>query len=143
VRLEAKSGTRSRRQGRRVWPAAFRKAQNYQMALLVALGLCLLGAAGFVLARSAPAFTADDGRGELREVTHQAVRNAIPSALQTAFSGDAETHIEALPDGKFVISGWVDLIGENGSSRRNTFTCRIYKNQSGEWALDDLSLIPQ
>jgi hypothetical protein len=108
---------------------------------LLALGL--LGAAGFVLAGSSRLPSVDESRDEVRGACHQAVLNALQPGIQTAFSSDAETRIESLPDDKSLISGWVDLIAADGSARRNVFTCTIHKNQADEWALDDVSLIPQ
>jgi hypothetical protein len=126
-----------------VWADVFRAVHNAQVLLLAALAICLISAGGLVLARSARSGSSMDWRESLRQAGYQAVRNSVRADLRTAFSDANETHIEALPEGRFLVSGWVDLIAENGAAQRQAFSCTIFRNQAGDWALEGVSLIPQ
>ncbi|MCU1232060.1 MAG: hypothetical protein JWP63_27 [Candidatus Solibacter sp.] len=109
------------------------------MLFLAAVGLLLAG--GVVLYKTRP--PAGNTDKELVSVGQGFVRGAIRGELKTTFSGDEETHIERLPDRKFLVAGWVDIMAEDGSTERRTFSCVIYKTDSDLWAGENVAVLPQ
>ena len=143
MRLESREVRKKRyRSGRRGLSLVRSTLHRYQTHVLVALGLFIMVVAGFVLAHSNLA-SEDNFRTELLNVGHQAVRDVIKEEFRTAFSGMEETDFEERADGKYVISGWVDLISEQGAIERQHFTCTLYQNDNGDWLSEDVSVTPQ
>jgi hypothetical protein len=70
------------------------------------------------------------------------VRDAIREDLSTAFSSDEETRVEALPDHKFLVAGWVDTISKDGVAARQSYSCVVYKD-GDVWAGEKVAVIPQ
>ena len=115
-----------------------RKWPRYLLFLTVT-GLLVAG--GVEIRRLRP--TRDLARHQLITVGHAAVREMIDVNLRSAFADDEETMVEPLSENKYRIAGWVDLITEGGRSVRRTFSCVIYRNSSGNWVGENVSVIPQ
>ena len=113
-----------------------RKWPQYMLVLAVA-GLLVAG--GIEIRRLRP--TRDSARHQLITVGRAAVREMIDVSLRSAFANDEETMVEPLPENKYRIAGWVDLITEGGRSARRTFSCVIYRNSSGTWVGENVSVM--
>ena len=100
----------------------------------------LLVAAGFAFRRAQPVTLSP--RQEMIQAAQIMVRQHVDSELQTAFSGDEETSIETLPDNKFIVSGWVDLITKKGRPDRQRFSLVLYKNFNDTWVGEQIAVIP-
>jgi hypothetical protein len=85
----------------------------------------------------------DSTRRQLITAGQMFVRQALDGRLRSAFAGEEETVVETLPDNKFLISGWVDLITEQGKPNRQNFSCVVYRNGNGNWVGEHISVIPQ
>src|SRR4051812_31228883 len=109
---------------------------------LVAAGL--LAAGGVVVYRAQPV-TAIVGEftSEVVQVGQQLVRQSLNEDLKANFSPETETVVESLPEGKTSVSGWVDLVTEDGRVDRQIFSIVVFKNAGGEWAGEKLHVLPQ
>ena len=116
----------------------FRKAGLYVLYFLSA-GLLLT--AGLVVYRARP--TQDSLRTQVISAGQNVVRQEIDEELRTAFASFDETSVEQLPDDRYRVSGWVDLISEDGNQDRNNFTCVVYRNDNGDWVGEKIAVIPQ
>ena len=112
------------------------------MFVLAGLLLCGLIVGILMLLKSVSPVEAYDPRGEVIRMAHNLVRSVIRPDLRTTFSSPAETDVETLTD-KFHVSGWVNVVAENGSSSRHNYSCYVYRNPAGEWVGDHVSVIPQ
>ena len=110
--------------------------------MLCAAAAILLAAGGMAAFFSRPVGRGT-GANELVAVGQGFIRNTIRAELKTEFSSAEETHIESLPDKKFLVSGWVDVISGDGEVTRQSFSCVIFKNLSNQWEGEQISLIPQ
>jgi hypothetical protein len=106
---------------------------------LAAAGLLIAG--GVVIRNAKP--TTGTFRNQMIQVSHTFVRASLDESLRAAFAGEEETVVEALPDHKFMISGWVDLITQQGTPDRQNFSCVIYKNTNDTWVGERITVIPQ
>jgi hypothetical protein len=84
-----------------------------------------------------------DVHATLLTLGRQAVRGSVRNDLRTSFSGDAETSIEQLADGRYQVNGWVDVITAQGGVERHRFSCTIYHDSGGAWAAEDVALLPE
>jgi hypothetical protein len=71
------------------------------------------------------------------------VRDSLTQGLRAAFADTQETVVDQLPDNKYMISGWVDLITEQGRQDRQTFSVVVYKNDLNNWVGEKVAVIPQ
>ena len=130
---------RPKRKNRRQEPARpFLRRWAIYFLFLAAAGL--LAAGGLAVYTSKPAA---DHNHLLVTIGQGFVRDAIRNELRTSFSTDEETQVQALPNRRYRVSGWVDVVAEDGEHRRQTFSCVIYKNDSDDWAGENISVIPQ
>jgi hypothetical protein len=51
--------------------------------------------------------------------------------------------VEAFPDGKVRVSGWVDLIGQDGKAERQSFSVVVYRNADNQWVGEAVTVTPQ
>jgi hypothetical protein len=143
VRLDTREVRKSRRRSTlRPWRFIVRKLKQYQIYVLIAFGVCVLIAAGFVLARSSRV-DANEWRKEIILAGQQAIRNAVKEEIRTSFAGTDETQFEVLPGDKYRLGGWVDLISDEGKIARQNFSCILYRNANDDWVAQDVSVIPQ
>jgi hypothetical protein len=126
----------------RGWKVFFGKLKQYQIFLLIALGTCVMIAAGFVLARARPV-DANEWRREIILAAQMVVRNAVREEIRTSFASMEETQFEELPDGKYQLGGWVDLISDEGQITRQHFSCTLFRNMNDDWVSQDVSVTPQ
>ena len=70
------------------------------------------------------------------------VRANLAEGLRGEFAGEEETVLESLPDNKYMVSGWVDLLTEAGKHDRQNYSLIIYKDDMGNWSTDRVSVIP-
>jgi hypothetical protein len=124
------------------WKVLLGKLGQHQIFVLVGLGLCMIVAAGFVLARSSPV-DADDWRSEVVIAAQQAVRHSVRNEIRTSFAGKEETEIEELAESRYRLGGWVDLISDDGQIARQHFACIVFRDINGDWDFQDLSVTPQ
>jgi hypothetical protein len=134
--LEAKPKNKNRR------PVSGRaKTRKWPLYALFVAAAGLLVAGGVAIRQARP--TAMTERQQLINIGHAVVRQTIQEGLRVAFAGEEETIVESLPDHKFMISGWVDLITPQGRPQRRSFSCIIYKNDNETWVGEHVSVIPQ
>jgi len=140
VQLESRSG-RKERPRHRWWKAVQHRLRRHPVLLSFVVGLGLLGAAGYVLARPG---SAEPGIS-LLEASRQAVRLSLREdlRLRANFSDAAETSINDQSGGKHLVRGWVDLISESGAVERQSYSCILYRNHDGEWLADNITVLPQ
>ena len=105
---------------------------------LAAAGLLVAG--GFAVLTSIPV---DDTNKVMIGVGRGFVRDSIREELKTSFAADEETRVVALPENKFMITGWVDVLNEVGEVSRQNFSCVIFKNASDDWVGEKISVMPQ
>ena len=121
-----------------------RRARNWKWSLyllyFVAAGLLLAG--GLAVYRTRPAAPVNANK-ELISVGQGFVRGEIREDYKINFSGEEETRVEHLPDNKYLISGWVDIISPAGVTDRQIFTCIIYKGPGNAWVGEKVAVIPQ
>jgi hypothetical protein len=142
VELEVRSASKSRSRKTASRLSLGSKLRKYQVLLLMVLGIGLIGTAALVLMQSSPA-NAEAWKTEAITAAETAVRNAVREEFRTAFSGPEETRVEAQRGDRFFVSGWVDLIPEDGQTDRQLFSCIVYKNEAGDWTSENVSVIPQ
>ena len=120
------------RTGSRKWllPAVF---------LLVAL---LLVSGSFAVYHAKPVDQANQNQ-EIIQVGQQMVRESLQDDLKSAFCPEEETNVAALSDGKFLVSGWVDLMSVDGQSDRQNFSVVLFKNEADDWVGEKLAVMPQ
>ena len=114
-----------------------RTASLYSLGLIVA-GLLLAGAVSMIRTRPAPV----GPEVEVLRAAQAAMRRYLASDLKTSFSDLTETTIEALPDRKWRVAGWVDVIDRFGHVNRQSYYLRLYKNASGNWVGEDIFVSP-
>ena len=98
---------------------------------MLAIGLLLAGGASVYRARSV--LSASSPNQDAIQVGQQLVRQTIDETIKTSFGPIAETVVEALPEGKTQISGWVDLMTADGASDRQNYSIVVFRNGSGDW----------
>jgi hypothetical protein len=106
---------------------------------LVAAGLLVAG--GMAVYRARP--VGGTQTEELVQIGQKLVREAVREDLQTHFSSTEETVVESLSENRFRVSGWVDLMTEDGQVDRDNFTLEIYKNESDDWVGEKIAVLPQ
>jgi hypothetical protein len=108
---------------------------------LVCVALGLLAAGGMVLRHNRPAPM--DPRLEMIQAGQMMVRDSLPEGLRAAFAGEEETQVDSLPENKFLISGWVDLVTAEGRHDRQTYSVIVYRGDQKSWVGERLSVLPQ
>jgi hypothetical protein len=73
----------------------------------------------------------------------QMVRESIPRVRKAVFCSPDESVVEAFPDGKVRVSGWVDLIGQDGKAERQSFSVVVYRNADDQWVGEAVTVTPQ
>jgi hypothetical protein len=129
-----------RRRGTRTDRPAWTK-RRWPIAFLVVLGCALLLAGGVTLYLAQ--FNEATLHEELVGVGESFVRLEIPEEIRPVFSPDVETHVEQQDEDKYLIEGWVDLIGNEGGIDRQVFSCVVHKNPWGDWVGEHVTLIAQ
>jgi hypothetical protein len=118
------------------------KSRKWPLYCLVvaAVGLLIAGGVAMWRAKPTPQMT---GRQQLITASRMIVREAVSEGLGLSFAGEDETIVEALPDHKFMVSGWVDMFTPEGYRKRQNFSCVVYKNSNDAWVGEHISVIPQ
>jgi len=80
---------------------------------------------------------------ELIHAAQALVRASLVEGLRASFSGEEEITVEPLPNKKFMISGWVDLVTQQGRPDRQNFSLVVYKDEFAGWVGEKISIIPQ
>jgi hypothetical protein len=116
--------------------------RRYRILLIMTLTLGVLVAGGLVAARSLrklplPTRLVNASRAAVRLTLNEDLR------LRTSFSDENETHIEAQPGGKYLVSGWVDLSNDAGAIMRQTYSCILYPNPEGDLIAENITILPQ
>ena len=109
------------------------------MAFAIAVIVLVAGAVRFVRLRPA----AVKPEVEILRAGQAIIRQAVNSNLKANFSDLAETTVESLPERKWRLAGWVDLIDPYGHIVRQNFSLRIYRSSSGSWTGEDVFITPQ
>jgi hypothetical protein len=71
------------------------------------------------------------------------VGESLPGGRKAVFCPRDETVVEASPDGKVRVSGWVDLIGRDGKVERQNFSVVVYRNADDQWVSEAVTVTPQ
>jgi hypothetical protein len=108
--------------------------------LAAAAGLLLAG--GLALYRAAP-FTPSRRGQEVVTASQRLVRASIPNGRKAAFCPPEQAVVESFADGKFRVSGWVDLIGPDGKAERRVFSVVVHRSAGNQWVGEAVSLVPQ
>jgi hypothetical protein len=106
------------------------------------LAAALLSAGGVAIYRARPFTTARRGQ-EVILAGQRLVRESIPGGRKAVFCAPEQTVVESFPDGKFRISGWLDLMGPDGKAERQGFSIQVYRNARNQWVGEALSVAPQ
>ena len=118
-----------------------RAKRRWPVASLVVLAVVLLLAGGVTVYRTQ--FNHTPGHQELVGIAESFVGLQIVGGLRPVFSPDEETHVERQGEDEYLVQGWVHLIGSEGTSERQAFSCVVHKNSWGDWVGDEINLIPQ
>jgi hypothetical protein len=108
--------------------------------LAAAAGLLV---AGGVAIRSSNRTPKESVQSQMIHAGQNVVRNNLIEGIHPAFGGVEETMIDPLPDNKFMISGWVDLVTDAGKQDRQNYSVVIYRNEMNDWVGEKVSFIPQ
>jgi hypothetical protein len=103
---------------------------KWPLYLLYLMVCGLLVAGGFAFRGARPA--KESPRMEMIHAAQAMVRGRLVEGLRASFSGEEEITVESLPDKKFMISGWVDLVTEQGRPDRQNYSLIVYKNETGD-----------
>ena len=57
---------------------------------------------------------------------------------RATFSGYTETGIENLPDGRYGVRGWIDLMDDSGVRERREYRATVTRDARGQWRADDV-----
>src|ERR1019366_532019 len=102
----------------------------------------LLVAGGLAVYRAKPLTQPRRGQ-EVIVAGQRMVRESLPGGRKAAFCSPDETMVEAFPDGKVRVSGWVDLIGQDGKAERQSFSVVVYRNADNQWVGEAVTVTPQ
>jgi hypothetical protein len=132
---------RPQRKGRRRSSRHTARRKWLRYALLVfAAGLLVAG--GLAVYRAKPLTQPRRGQ-EVIVAGQRMVRESLPGGRTAAFCAPDETVVEAFPDGKVRVSGWVDLIGQDGKAERQSFSVVVYRNADNQWVGEAVTVTPQ
>ena len=135
--LDSRPLTKDRSYQHRLWKRL--PGRWYLYALYVAVaGLLIAG--GIVVKNARPAKA--DPRVVMIRAGQAIVQANLTEGLQTQFADDSETVVETLPDAKFMISGWVDLITKEGRHDRKNYSVIVHKADEDSWAGERVTVIP-
>lgn len=133
VRPQRGSRRRSRRHGTR------RKWLWYGLFVFAA-GLFVAG--GLAVFRAKPLTQPRRGQ-EVIVAGQRMVGESLPRGRKAAFCSPDETVVEAYPDGKVRVSGWVDLIGQDGKAERQSFSVVVHRDADNQWVGEAVTVTPQ
>lgn len=132
---------RPQRKGRRRSSRHTARRKWLRYALLVfAAGLLVAG--GLAVYRAKPLTQPRRGQ-EVIVAGQRMVRESLPGGRTAVFCAPDETVVEAFPDGKVRVSGWVDLIGQDGKAERQSFSVVVYRNADNQWVGEAVTVTPQ
>ena len=77
------------------------------------------------------------------QVGQQMIRQNIRDEFKSTFGPVEETVVEKMPEDKIRVSGWVDVMLENGVSDRQNYSIIIFRNGAGEWVGERATVLPQ
>ena len=137
---EVNVGRKERRRRHRFYHGLL--AGRRQVYLLVLVGVSLIATAGVMLLKSEPV-SGEAWKAEIVHAAQAAVRDVVREDLRTSFGGPEETHLEREGEGRYLVSGWVDLIAADGGMERQVYSCVMYKDQMDQWAHENLAVLPQ
>ena len=132
---------RPQRKGRRRSSRHTARRKWLRYALLVfAAGLLVAG--GLAVYRAKPLTQPRRGQ-EVIVAGQRMVRESLPGGRTAVFCAPDETVVEAFPDGKVRVSGWVDLIGQDGKAERQSFSVVVYRNADNQWVGEAVTVTPR
>jgi hypothetical protein len=102
----------------------------------------LLVAGGLAVFRAKPLTQPRRGQ-EVIIAGQREVRQSLPGGRKAAFCSPDETVVEAYPDGKVRVSGWVDLIGQDGKAERQSFSVVVHRDADNQWVGEAVTVTPQ
>jgi hypothetical protein len=102
----------------------------------------LLVAGGLAVYRAKPLTQPRRSQGVI-VAGQRLVRRSLPGGRKADFCSPDETVVEAFPDGKVRVSGWVDLIGQDGKAERQSFSVMVYRNANNQWVGEAATVTPQ
>jgi len=131
--LEVRPKTKDRR-------AIRRRRASRRWWLLISL-LVLAAVAGSVALYQADIFNRPKRGLEVVVAGRQLVQASLPRGLQVTFSPDAQTVVEAFPDGRARVTGWLETPGPEGKPERQNFTVVVFKDRAGKWASETITVV--
>ena len=70
------------------------------------------------------------------------VRKSLPAGREAVFCATDQALVEAFPDGKVRVSGWVDLIGPDGKAERQVFSVMMHRRDDDQWESETVTVAP-
>ena len=135
--LDSRPLTKDRSYRHRLWKRIPGRWFLYALYVAVA-GLLIAG--GIVVKNSRPAKV--DPRVVMIRAGQAIVQANLAEGLQTHFADDSETVVDTLPEGKFMISAWVDLITKAGRHDRKNYSVVVHKGEEDSWVGERVTVIP-
>ncbi len=101
----------------------------------------MLLAGGFAIYRGKPMAPGRDQ--EIILVSERLLSEALLNGRKAVFCAPAETVVEAYPDGRVRVTGWLDLFGPEGKPERQSFSIVVYRDSARKWVCEAPSMAPQ
>jgi hypothetical protein len=133
---DVKAKRKNRRQHR-----IFKISGKWPMYLMYLAAAGLLVAGGFAFRNSHP--YKESQRSQIIHAGQKLVKASLADGLRGAFGGDEETVLEPMDGNRFLVSGWIDVITDAGAQDRQNYSVILYRDASGNWTTDRVSIIPQ
>jgi hypothetical protein len=108
--------------------------------LVFAAGLLVAG--GLAVFRAKP-LTQPRRSQEVILAGQRMVGESIPGGRKAAFCPPDEAVVEAFPDGRLRVSGWVDLMGQDGKTERQSFSVVVHRDAGNQWVGESVIVTPQ
>jgi hypothetical protein len=102
--------------------------------------LLLLGVLGYILI--AKPWDHPQSSPEVVVAAQQIVLSSLRPGVKVQFGPDNQTEVAAYPDGKFRVSGWVDVPAADGRMERQAFTV-VVRRAGKSWISETILVAPK
>ncbi len=80
---------------------------------------------------------------EVVEAAQNIIRQRFPQAAVIRFAPMDETHVESTGDTRYVVSGWLEIVTQDGERATFDFSCAILVLPGGQWVSERVDLVPR
>ena len=80
---------------------------------------------------------------EVVEATQDVIRQRFPQAAVIRFAPLGETHVESTDDAKYLVSGWLEIVTQDGERAKFDFSCSMLVLPGGQWVSERVDLVPR